>query len=35
MTSEMEAFLNKNFVRIIEQNYLDRISLKIEVQIKI
>ena len=31
MTSEVEAFLNKNFVRIIEQNYLDRISLKIEV----
>lgn len=31
MTSEVEAFLNKNSVKIIEQNYLDRISLKIEV----
>ena len=30
MTSEIEAFLNKNSVKILEQNYLDRISLKIE-----
>ena len=30
MTSEIETFLNKNSVKILEQNYLDRISLKIE-----
>ena len=30
MTSEVEAFLNRNSIKILEQNYLDRISLKIE-----
>ena len=31
MTSEMESFFAKNDIKIIEQNYLDRISVKIEV----
>ena len=30
MTSDMESFFAKNDVKIIEQNYLDRISVKIE-----
>ena len=30
MTSEMESFFAKSDVKIIEQNYLDRISVKIE-----
>ena len=31
ITSEVEIFLNKNNINILEQNYLDRISIKIEV----
>lgn len=31
MTSELESFFSKNNIKIIEQNYLDRISVKIEV----
>ena len=30
MTSEMESFFARNDIKIIEQNYLDRISVKIE-----
>ena len=30
MTSEMESFFPRNDIKIIEQNYLDRISVKIE-----
>lgn len=30
MTSDMENFFNKKNIKIIEQNYLDRISVKIE-----
>ena len=30
MTSEMESFFAKSDIKIIEQNYLDRISVKIE-----